>query len=66
MNDKVPGGHAYTVYKWNDNTGNEVQEYWLVDGMGHAWSGGKPDICSDPQGPSASLAMYLFFKNHRM
>ena len=65
-NGQVPGGHSYTVYRWNDNQGNEVQEYWLVDGMGHAWSGGNSDISSDPQGPSASLAMYLFFSNHPM
>jgi poly(hydroxyalkanoate) depolymerase family esterase len=65
-NSKVPGGHSYTVYTWNDNKGNEVQEYWLVDGMGHAWSGGNPYNFTDLQGPSASLAMYMFFKNHPM
>ena len=65
-NGQVAGGHSYTVYQWNDDKGNEVQEYWLVDGMGHAWSGGNPGISTDPQGPSASLAMYLFFNNHPM
>jgi poly(hydroxyalkanoate) depolymerase family esterase len=65
-NGQVASGHSYTVYQWNDNQGNEVQEYWLVAGMGHAWSGGNPGISSDPQGPSASLAMYLFFSNHPM
>jgi poly(hydroxyalkanoate) depolymerase family esterase len=61
---QVPGGHSYTVYRWNDATGNEVQEYWLVNGMGHAWSGGNAGIFSDPRGPGASLAMYRFFEGH--
>jgi poly(hydroxyalkanoate) depolymerase family esterase len=65
-NDQVPGGHAYTVYTWNDNNGNEVQAFWLINGMGHAWSGGNPYNFTDLEGPSASLAMYTFFKNHPM
>jgi poly(3-hydroxybutyrate) depolymerase len=64
---KVPGGRVYTVYTWNDGNGNEFQEYWKVNGLGHAWSGGSQGIAySDPQGPDASLAMYTFFMNHPM
>jgi poly(hydroxyalkanoate) depolymerase family esterase len=64
---KVPGGRIYTVYTWNDSDGNEFQEYWKVNGLGHAWSGGSQGIAySDPQGPDASLAMYTFFMNHPM
>ena len=62
---QVPGGRSYTVYAWNDSSGNVVQAYWKVDGMDHAWSGGgagKP--FSDPSGPNASLAMYQFFLDH--
>src|SRR5260370_42417096 len=66
MHGQVPEGHSYTVYRWNDNGGNEVQEYWLINGMGHAWSGGNPGDFTDLQGPSASLAMCMFFKNHPM
>ena len=66
LNGQVPGGHSYTVYKWNDISGNEVEEYWLVNGMGHAWSGGDPYNFTDLQGPGASLAMYTFFKDHPM
>jgi hypothetical protein len=61
MNGRGPGGHAYTVYTWNDNTGNEVEEYWRIHGMGHAWSGGGPYHFTGLQGPRASLAMYTFF-----
>jgi poly(hydroxyalkanoate) depolymerase family esterase len=62
---QVPGGRSYTVSRWNDDQGNELQEYWQVDSMGHAWSGGSPGIAyTDPTGPSASLAMYKFFMSH--
>ncbi len=64
---QVPGGHAYTIYAWNDANGSEVQEYWRVDGMGHSWSGGSYNgSYSDPLGPNASLAMYTFFLNHAL
>lgn len=62
---QVSGGRAYTTTKWNDNQGNEVEEYWKVTGMGHAWSGGSSSgSFTDPQGPNASSAMYTFFMNH--
>lgn len=59
---QVPGGHSYSVRTWNNNSGQEIEEYWVVNGMGHAWSGGEPGfLFSDPSGPSANLAMYNFF-----
>lgn len=62
---QVPGGRSYTVYTWNDTKGNELQEYWKIDGMGHAWSGGNNNgSYTDPSGPNASQAMYTFFMNH--
>ena len=62
---QVPGGHSYTVYRWNDDNGNEIQEYWKVYGMGHAWSGGSiSSSFTDPLGPDASRAMYNFFMSH--
>jgi poly(3-hydroxybutyrate) depolymerase len=57
---QVPSGHGYTVFTWNDSNGQEIEEYWLVNGMGHAWSGGS-GFWGDPAGPSADLAMYDFF-----
>jgi poly(hydroxyalkanoate) depolymerase family esterase len=64
-NGQVAGGHSYSVYTWNDNNGNEVQEYWLVNGMGHGWSGGSSSgSYTDPQGPGATPAIYNFFINH--
>jgi poly(3-hydroxybutyrate) depolymerase len=62
---QVAGGHAYTVFSWTDTTGDEVQAYWKVQGMGHAWSGGSANgSYTDPLGPNASLAMYQFFMGH--
>jgi len=66
MKGTIPGGHIYTVDKWNATNGNEVEEFWLINGMGHAWSGGNPYNFTDLQGPGASLAMYTFFKDHPM
>jgi poly(hydroxyalkanoate) depolymerase family esterase len=64
---QVAGGHAYTVFAWNDRSGNEIQEYWKIDAMGHAWSGGSfAGSYSDPLGPNASQATYAFFMKHRL
>ena len=65
--EQVPGGYSYTVSGWNNDQGDVVQEYWRVDGMGHAWSGGNPGSSyADPSGPDASLAMVQFFMGHPM
>lgn len=68
-NGQVPGssGRAYTVQTWNGTNGNEVQEYWKVSGMGHAWSGGNSSgSYTDPNGPSATQAMYTFFMRYTL
>ena len=64
--DLAPGGRTYITYRWGDVNGNEVQEYWRVNGMGHGWSGGNGGSFTDPRGPDASLAMYIFFMRHPM
>ena len=62
---QVPGGYAYPMYSWKDSRGKEIQAYWKINGLGHAWSGGSPSgSYTDPQGPNASEAMYQFFMNH--
>lgn len=61
-NGQVSGGHAFTVRRWKNSSGQEIQEYWTVNGMGHAWSGGNSaGSFTDPAGPSATQAMYNFF-----
>ncbi len=63
----VPRGHSYTTYTWQDSSGYIIQEYWKVNALGHAWSGGKSGgSFTDPRGPDASQALYTFFMNHSM
>jgi poly(hydroxyalkanoate) depolymerase family esterase len=67
VNGQVSGsqGRAFTVRGWTDSAGHEVQEYWTVTGMGHAWSGGSTaGSFTDPNGPSASQNMLAFFLAH--
>ncbi len=62
----TPGGHPYRVRTWTDGRGRTVHEYWTVDGMGHAWSGGHwLGSFADPRGPDTSRAMYSFFSRSR-
>jgi poly(hydroxyalkanoate) depolymerase family esterase len=50
INSRIPGGTA------------QVEEH-LVDGVGHAWSGGSPDgTYTDPKGPDATAMIVEFFQ----
>ena len=58
----APGGLSYSVRTWNDGAGRPVVQYWTVNGLAHAWSGGAAaGSFTDPRGPSATGAMYDFF-----
>jgi poly(hydroxyalkanoate) depolymerase family esterase len=60
----VEGGHHYARHRWLDCRGRLVQEYLVVEGLGHAWSGGahSGSYC-DPRGPCASEAIWSFFRD---
>jgi poly(hydroxyalkanoate) depolymerase family esterase len=59
-------GRRYTVTRWYSARGRKRLEYWEVEGLGHAWSGGLRDgSYSDPRGPRASTMMWTFFAAHR-
>ncbi|HET9257203.1 MAG TPA: PHB depolymerase family esterase [Pseudonocardiaceae bacterium] len=63
--EPVPGGHPYRVRRWADHHGTIVQEYWAIEGLAHAWSGGYwLGSFADPRGPSATRAMYAFLSRH--
>jgi poly(hydroxyalkanoate) depolymerase family esterase len=62
---RSPGGQSYTQRTFMDGHNAEQIQYWLVSGMGHAWSGGASTATySDPAGPDETGAMYAFFMNH--
>jgi poly(hydroxyalkanoate) depolymerase family esterase len=64
---RTPGGMAYSVRTWNDDTGRPVVTYWFVEDLGHAWSGGAVQgSYTDPRGPSATAAMCDFFGQCQM
>ena len=42
--------------------GTTALELWMIEGAGHAWSGGDPaGSYTDPRGPNASAEMIRFF-----
>ena len=58
--DGTENGLAYTRDKWGP-----LAELWMVEGLGHAWSGGSADgTYADARGPDASREMMRFFLEH--
>ena len=56
------GGRSYSVKICTGPDGSNHLEHWVIDGLGHAWSGGRPGgSYTDPHGPDASAEMIRFF-----
>ena len=56
------GGLAYTEAEWTGPEGELLHGSLIVEGLGHAWSGGAPGgSFTDPRGPDASAAIWRFF-----
>lgn len=59
---KVADGYAYQKHTYLEADARLLMEKWLVEGLGHAWSGSpKPSKYGDPKGPNASAEIWRFF-----
>ncbi|MFZ3582012.1 alpha/beta hydrolase family esterase [Loktanella sp. DJP18] len=55
-------GRGWHLRTSADMKSRAVLEHWVVDGLGHAWSGGQPGgSYTDAKGPDASAEMLRFF-----
>lgn len=61
-NGESPDGLRYTRKVHRDPNGCALLEQWIIQGMGHAWSGGSSaGSYADPRGPDASREMVRVF-----
>ena len=59
------GGMSFVRTIQSDGTGRALLEQWVLQGAGHAWSGGGLEgSYTDPRGPDASREMVRFFLQH--
>jgi poly(3-hydroxybutyrate) depolymerase len=59
---RAVNGRNFTRTTVLSGDGIPAVEFWLIEGAGHAWSGGRLEgSFTDPQGPDASAEMARFF-----
>lgn len=60
------GGRLCTVSRFADASGRTLVEEWLIDGLGHAWSGGSvAGTFTEPNAPDATAEIVRFFGEQR-
>jgi poly(hydroxyalkanoate) depolymerase family esterase len=61
------GRRAYSVVSYFTGENCPLVQYWIIDGMRHAWAGGSTDPAvarfTDPSGPDAAAAAWNFFSH---
>jgi poly(hydroxyalkanoate) depolymerase family esterase len=64
--DGFAGGRTFNRLIVEQADGGPFLECWLIEGAGHAWSGGDPaGSFTDPSGPDASAELVRFFLTER-
>jgi poly(hydroxyalkanoate) depolymerase family esterase len=62
VSEQPAEGHAFTRSRWTDGAGAPRHELLMIDGLGHAWSGGAAGgSYADPRGPDATREVCRFF-----
>jgi poly(hydroxyalkanoate) depolymerase family esterase len=65
MGEKVESSNGYQYTHSLHGSGETAIELWVVEELGHAWSGGSPaGTFTDAKGPSATTEMLRFFLAH--
>jgi poly(hydroxyalkanoate) depolymerase family esterase len=63
----TPAGIAFTCTTRYDGKDRSIGEQWVLQGIGHAWSGGSANgSFTDSRGPDASVEFVRFFLQHRL
>lgn len=63
----VVDGRRCIRTRWYTARGRRVLEYWRIDGLRHAWSGGhRRGSFIDLTGPRAAEVMVAFFQRHKL
>ena len=58
----IVNGRSYTQHVYHDKSGSPLMELWMVDKLGHQWSGGDASgSFTDALGPDASSIIWSFF-----
>lgn len=59
-------GKSYTRHVYGDENGEPLMEFWMINQLGHAWSGGSPNgSFTDPSGPNATHIIWNFFTKNK-
>jgi poly(hydroxyalkanoate) depolymerase family esterase len=62
IDGQVPTGYVYQKHTYVESNSCLLMEKWVVQGLGHAWSGSpQPSRYGDPKGPNASAEIWRFF-----
>ena len=63
LQEQSPEGYDYVRYVYENPEGDVIMEKWIIEELGHAWSGGDPEgSYTDLEGPDASESIIRFFE----